>query len=131
VVQAFLHGRLDDADIYIQAPARYPLTLCGYVLKLLRAIYGLHQAPVKFKQEVVAWFKANKYTAANSSETIWIKREGNKVLTHGLYADDFLHHTNDTAMFKKFNWTLPNDLKLNQEQCQSILIIGSLLTQTN
>jgi hypothetical protein len=24
------------------------------------------------------------------------------VLTHGLYADDFLQHTNDTAMYKRF-----------------------------
>jgi hypothetical protein len=72
------------------------------VLKLLKAIYGLHQAPVKFKQEVVAWFKANNYTAANSAETIWIRREGTSVLTHGLYADDFLHHTNDAAMYKRF-----------------------------
>jgi hypothetical protein len=59
IVQAFLHGILDDADIYIQPPAQFPSTPFGYVLKLLKAIYGLHQAPVKFKQEVVAWFKAN------------------------------------------------------------------------
>ncbi len=38
----------------------------------------------------------------NSAETIWILSEGTSVLTHGLYADDFLHHTNDTAMYKRF-----------------------------
>ena len=101
MVQAFLHGILDDADLYVQPPARFPCPL-GFVCKLLRAIYGLHQAPVKFKQEVVAWFKENNYTAANSSETIWIRREGTSVLTDGLYADDFLHHTNDTNMYKTF-----------------------------
>ncbi len=72
------------------------------MLKLLKAIYGLHQAPVKFKQEVVAWFKANNHTAANSAETIWILHEGTTVLTHGLYADVFLHQTNNTAMYKRF-----------------------------
>jgi hypothetical protein len=97
VVQAFLHGILDDADLYVQPPAHFPCPI-GFVCKLLRAIYGLHQAPVKFKHEVVAWFKENNYTAANSSETIWIRREGTSVLTHGLYADDFLHHTNDPNM---------------------------------
>ncbi len=65
----------------------------------LKAIYGRHQAPVKFKQEVVAWFKANSYTAANTAETIWIQREGTSVLTHGVYTI-FLHHTNDAAMYK-------------------------------
>ena len=56
----------------------------------------------EIKQEVVLWFKENNYTAANSSETIWIRCEGTSVLTHGLYADDFLHHTNDTNMYKTF-----------------------------
>ena len=51
---------------------------------------------------MVAWFKQNNSTAANSSETIWIRREGTGVLIHGLYADDFLHHTNDPNMYKVF-----------------------------
>ncbi len=56
VVQAFLHGKLDDVDIYINPPACYPCP-AGMVLKLLKAIYGLIQAPVKFKQEVIDSFK--------------------------------------------------------------------------
>ena len=65
-------------------------------------LYGLHQAPVKFKKEVIALFKENKYCAVNSAETIWILRDGPNVLVNGLYADDFLHQTNNTAMFLSF-----------------------------
>jgi hypothetical protein len=101
IVQAFLHGQLDDVDIYINPPARYPCPV-GWVLKLLRAIYGLHQTPVKFKQEVIAWFKANAYTSANEAQTIWIKRDKGQVLIHAIYADDFLHFTNDKAMYQDF-----------------------------
>ena len=43
VVQAFVHGALNDVDIYIQPPARYACTP-GSVLKLRKAVYGLHQA---------------------------------------------------------------------------------------
>jgi hypothetical protein len=53
IVQAFLHGELDNVDIYIQPPARFARPV-GYVLKLRKTVYGLHQAPVKFKQEVTA-----------------------------------------------------------------------------
>jgi hypothetical protein len=101
IVQAFLHGQLDDVDIYINPPARYPCPV-GWVLKLLRAIYGLHQAPVKFKQEVIVWFKANAYTPANEAQTIWIKRDKNRVLIHAIYADDFLHFSNDKVMYQDF-----------------------------
>ncbi len=83
--------------IFNLQPDFFKLHLGMYELKLLKFIYGLHQAPVKFKQEVVAWFKANNYTAANSAETIWIWSEGTSVLTHGLYAEDFPHHTNDAV----------------------------------
>ena len=101
IVQAFLHGQLDDVDIYINPPARYPFPI-GWVLKLLRAIYGLHQAPIKFKQEVIAWFKANGYTPANEAQTIWIKRDRNGIVIHAIYADDFLHFTNNKAMYQDF-----------------------------
>jgi hypothetical protein len=63
------------------------------VLKLLRAIYGLIQASVKFKQEVIDWLKGNGYLAANNAQIIWIKRDKMEVIIHALYADDFLHFT--------------------------------------
>ena len=63
IVQALLHGLLDNVDIYIELPAPYACPT-DYVLKLHKAIYGLHQA-VKFKQEVVAWFLANGYMQTN------------------------------------------------------------------
>ena len=119
MVQAFLHGHLDDVDIYIEPPARYACP-ASYVLKLRKAIYGLHQASVKFKQEVVAWFRANGYQPVNDSETIWIKRVPEKrnqegsivsggVIIHALYADDFLHFTDNPMLYQSFRedfWTL-------------------------
>ena len=102
IVQAFLHGVLDDVDIYIQPPARFPCPI-GFVLKLLKAIYGLHQAPVKFKQEVINWFKEHGYLPANDAETIWILRDSKgNVLIHALYADDFLHFTDNDSLYQEF-----------------------------
>ena len=74
----------------------------------MKALYGLHQSPDKFKKEVIAWFKENKYNGdnygVNSAETfqVWILRDWPNVLVHGLYADDFLHQTNNTAMLLSF-----------------------------
>jgi hypothetical protein len=99
--QAFLHGVLNDVDIYIQAPARYPCPP-GHVLKLLKAVCGLHQAPPKFKKEVTDWMRTNGYTPANDSETIWIMRKDRDILVHGLYADDFLHFSNRTPVYAAF-----------------------------
>ena len=101
IVQAFLHGQLDYVDIYINPPACYQCPI-GWVLKLLWAIYGLHQAPVKFKQEVIVWFKATGYTPANEAQTIWIKQDRIWIVIYAIYADDFLHFTNYKAMYQGF-----------------------------
>ena len=68
---------------------------------------------MKYKKEVLAWFKENKYSAVDSAETIWILFDGPNVLVHGLFADDFLHQTNNTA---------------SQETCLSIWEIELSLT---
>ncbi len=101
IEQAFLHGKLNDVDLYINPPARYPCPP-DHVLKLLKAVYGLHQAPPKFKKEVTDWMRSNGYTPANDSETIWILRKEQDVLIHGLYADDFLHFSNRNAVYANF-----------------------------
>ena len=102
VEQSFLHdGVPNDIDLYIHPPARYPCPP-GHVLKLLKAVYGLHQAPPKFKKEVTDWLRSNGYAPANDSETIWIMRKDQDVLVHGLYADDFLHFSNNSEFYTSF-----------------------------
>lgn len=51
--------------------------------------------------------KSNGYTPANDAETIWIIRKDLDVLIHGIYADDFLHFWNKSAVYA----TCRNQLK--------------------
>ena len=103
IQQAFLHGLLQE-DIYIHPPARYSCPP-GHILKLLKVVYGLHQGPVtpvQFKKEVTDWMRADGYTPVNDSETIWIFRKDQGILVHAIYADDFLHFSNDPELFSQF-----------------------------
>jgi hypothetical protein len=101
IEQAFLHGVLDDVDLYIDPPALYPCAP-DHVLKLLKAVYGLHQAPPKFKKEVTDWLRSQGYQAANDADTVWIVRRDGHVLIHALYADDFLHFSSDKNLYASF-----------------------------
>ena len=78
------------------------LALAGKVLKCVKSIYGLRQSPAKFHARMVSFFVAQGYTAANGANTIFVKRDGQSILVHALFVDDFLHFTNDTAMYQKF-----------------------------
>ncbi len=84
VEQAFLHGVLNDVDLYIQPPSRYPCPL-----KLQKAVYDLHQAPQKFKKEVTDWLSSIGSNPAKDLETVWVTRNCQDIFVHRLYADDF------------------------------------------
>ena len=48
------------------------------------------------------WLQAQGYSAANDSETVWILRKDRNVLIHALYADDFLHFSDNKDLYAKF-----------------------------
>ncbi len=47
--QVSLHGVLDDVDLHMVPPVLYSCAP-DQVLKLLKAVFGLYQAPPKFKK---------------------------------------------------------------------------------
>jgi hypothetical protein len=125
IIQAFLHGKLSDVDIYIKPPARFPAPP-NTTLKLKKAIYGLHQAPIKFKQELIQWFQEQQYTPANEAKTIWIKRVDDKLLIHALYADDFLHFTNSSSLYQQFQKAFRSKFDIKTRHVQ--LYLGNQIT---
>ncbi len=48
------------------------------------------------------WIRAQGYQPANDAETVWILRKEGDVLIHALYADDFLHFSNNKNMYATF-----------------------------
>jgi len=101
IEQAFLFGELDDVNLYI---AQVPGVPCppGHVCCLQKAVYGLHQAPLKFKQVLVSFFRDQGYVAANSSETIFIQRSSRGLMIHAIYVDDCLHFGDNPELFREF-----------------------------
>ncbi len=69
----------------------------GMVSKLLKAIHGHIQATVKFKQEV-----GKRAPCSQWCSNYWIKRDKMGVIIHALYADDFLHFTNNEVLYQEF-----------------------------
>jgi hypothetical protein len=62
---------------------------------------------------LTAWFRDNGYKPANDLETVWIKKVPEKrtpigsivyggMIVHALYADDFLHFTNNPKLYQMF-----------------------------
>ena len=69
IQQAFLSGKLDDADIFINPFHGVPCSP-GKVLKLRKAVYGLRRAPAKFIEELLSFFQQEGFVPANDSQTV-------------------------------------------------------------
>jgi hypothetical protein len=51
---------------------------------------------------VTDWLRTEGYDPINDSETIWKLRTDKGILVHALYADDFLHFSNNPELYSEF-----------------------------
>ncbi len=90
--QAFLYGDMGDGKVYIWQPDWWPEPIPeGHVLFLLKSIYGTKQAARGWHIHIFGWMEKNGYPAVNSEKTIFIKRQGDDFIIHGLFVDDMTH----------------------------------------
>ena len=106
-----ISGKLDDADIFINLFHGFPCSP-GKVLKLRKAVYGLRQAPAKFKEELLSFFQQEGIVPANDSQTVFIKRSPRGVLINAVYVDDCLHFTDNPDLFREFRLSFEKRFKI-------------------
>ncbi len=84
--------------------------------------------------------RTNGYTSAIDSETILLLRQGQDILIHGIYADDFLYCSNRTAVYTKFRDQIksrfdikmgPEDLYFGNKICVDKEKINASIDQTS
>jgi hypothetical protein len=75
--QAYLYCDMGDDVVYERPPDWCPEPVPeGYVLLLLKSIYGTRQAARKWHEHISSWMERNGYAAVNSEKTIFMKRSG-------------------------------------------------------
>eukprot|EP00171_Calliarthron_tuberculosum_P022031 IDg22031t1 len=91
VVTAFLNGDLDE-EVYMEVPAGFrdpkrPNSVC----KLLKAIYGLKQAPKQWYAKINSFLVDElNFQGCKSEPCLYLKHEANAMLAIILYVDDLL-----------------------------------------
>jgi hypothetical protein len=99
-MQAFLHGDMGDEKIYIRPPDWWPEKVpYGHALQLMKSMYGTRQAARQWHVRISTWMEDHGILAINSEKTIFMKREGEEWIMHGLFLDDMIHAaTNDNLL---------------------------------
>ncbi|KAK2442007.1 putative mitochondrial protein [Trifolium repens] len=106
VKSAFLHGELTE-NVYVEQPLGYK-KVENKVYKLRKALYGLKQAPRAWYSKIEAYFAKENFIKCPHEHTLFVKKDGEKVLIVSLYVDDLIFTGNDSKMFQSFKESMKN-----------------------
>ncbi|GJT61852.1 putative ribonuclease H-like domain-containing protein, partial [Tanacetum coccineum] len=90
VKSAFLYGKIDE-EVYVTQPPgfldpKYPQK----VYKVVKALYGLHQAPRAWYATLSAFLLKNGYRRGTIDKTLFLKKDKNDIILVQVYVDDII-----------------------------------------
>ncbi|GJT66786.1 putative ribonuclease H-like domain-containing protein [Tanacetum coccineum] len=90
VKSAFLYGKIDE-EVYVSQPLgfvdpKYPKK----VYKVVKALYGLHQAPRAWYATLSTFLLKNGYRRGTIDKTLFIKKDKNDIMLVQVYVDDII-----------------------------------------
>ncbi|PWA86893.1 copia protein [Artemisia annua] len=90
VKSAFLHGDLKE-DVYVTQPEGFVQPgNSGKVYKLIKALYGLRQAPRAWNVKLDQTLKSLDFKKCNLEQAVYTKRNKNSTIIVGVYVDDLI-----------------------------------------
>jgi hypothetical protein len=104
VKSAFLNGDLQE-EVYVEQPAGFVIAGKEHkVLKLHKALYGLHQAPRAWNSKLDGTLVSLGFRRSLSEHAIYVRPNGGTQLVVGVYVDDLVitgASCDDIKLFKK------------------------------
>ncbi|GJT38163.1 putative ribonuclease H-like domain-containing protein [Tanacetum coccineum] len=90
VKSAFLYGIIDE-EVYVSQPSGFvdPKFL-KKVYKVVKALYGLHQAPRAWYATLSTFLLQSRYRRVTIDKTLFIKKEKNDIMLVRVYVDDII-----------------------------------------
>ncbi|GKB62103.1 putative ribonuclease H-like domain-containing protein, partial [Tanacetum coccineum] len=102
VKSAFLYGTIDE-EVYISQPPRfvdpdYPKK----VYKVVKALYGLHQAPRAWYATLSTFLEQNGYRRGAIDKTLFIKKDKKDIMLVQVYVDDIIFGSTRKSWYDEF-----------------------------
>ncbi|GKB01887.1 putative ribonuclease H-like domain-containing protein, partial [Tanacetum coccineum] len=101
VKSAFLYGKIDE-EVYVSQPPgfidpKYPQK----VYKVVKALYGLHQAPRAWYATLSTFLLKNGYRRGTIDKTLFIKKDKHDIILVQVYVDDIIFGSTKKSWYLK------------------------------
>ncbi|GJU41030.1 putative ribonuclease H-like domain-containing protein [Tanacetum coccineum] len=113
VKSAFLYGNITE-EVYVNQPLgfvdpHHP----NKVYKVIKALYGLHQAPRAWYERLSTFLLKHGYRRGAIDKTLFIKRDSKDIMLVQVYVDDIIFGSTQTSMVKEFEELMQKEFKMS------------------
>nr|GEV53366.1 hypothetical protein [Tanacetum cinerariifolium] len=109
---AFLYGKIDE-EVYVTQPLgfvdpKFPNKVC----KVIKALYGLHQAPRAWYATLSTFLEKSRYRRGVIDKTLFIKQEKKDIMLVLVYVDDIILGSTRKSWCDEFEELMKNSVKI-------------------
>ncbi|GJV58465.1 putative ribonuclease H-like domain-containing protein [Tanacetum coccineum] len=113
VKRAFLYGKIDD-EVYVSQPPgfqdpKYP----HKVYKVIKALYGLHQAPRAWYATLSTFLLKNGYRRGTIDKTLFIKKDKHDIILVQVYVDDIIFGSTKKSWCNEFEALMKSKFQMS------------------
>nr|GEW73525.1 putative ribonuclease H-like domain-containing protein [Tanacetum cinerariifolium] len=99
---AFLYGTIEEEVYVCQPPGFEDPDHPDKVYKLVKALYGLHQAPKAWYETLANYLLENGFHRGQIDQTLFIKKQKGDILLMQIYVDDIIFGATNKDLCKSF-----------------------------
>nr|GFC90182.1 hypothetical protein [Tanacetum cinerariifolium] len=99
---AFLYGTIEEEVYVCQPPGFEDHEYPDKVYKVVKALYGLHQAHRAWYETLATYLLENRFQKETIDQTLFIKKQQKDILLVQIYGDDIIFGATNKALCKSF-----------------------------
>ncbi|GJS14841.1 putative ribonuclease H-like domain-containing protein [Tanacetum coccineum] len=109
VKSAFLYGTIEE-EVYVhQPPGFIDPAHPNKVYKVIKALYGLHQAPRAWFETLSSFLLENGFRRGTIDKTLFIKKNKSDIMLVQVYVDDIIFSSTKKSMCTEFEKVMCQD----------------------
>nr|GEX25329.1 hypothetical protein [Tanacetum cinerariifolium] len=113
VKSAFLYGTIKE-EVYVCQPLGFKdLDYLDKVYKVVKALYGLHQAPRAWYETLANYLLENDFQRGKIDQTLFIKKQKGDILLVQDYVDDIIFASTNKDLCKTFEKLMKDNFQMS------------------
>ncbi|GJQ97846.1 putative ribonuclease H-like domain-containing protein [Tanacetum coccineum] len=113
VKSSFLYGTIEEEVYVTQPPGFKDPDHPEKVYKVVKALYGLHQAPIAWYETLANYLLRNGFKRGKIDQTLFIKKQKGDTLLVQVYADDIIFGSTNKELCTGFEKLLKDKFQMS------------------